>query len=229
MGLHKKLDALASLGPDVAVIPEAAEPTMQAPLQPDQAIARTSAWIGPNKKKGLAVIAYGNHSVEPCQRGDGDLSDALAVKVTGPLPFTLVGVWARAPKYVQHLHDVLDAWGTVFRSGDVVMAGDFNSNAIWDRLHGSKCHTSLVKRLESEFGLVSAYHVTRNQPHGGELEPTFFWRDNKESPYHIDYAFIPKRWVARVRSVRILGGEPWRRLSDHLPLVLDLEGPPASC
>jgi hypothetical protein len=42
----------------------------------------------------------------------------------------------------------MDSWGPQLRSGDVVISGDFNSNTIWDKLHGDKCHSAMVRRLD---------------------------------------------------------------------------------
>ena len=76
-------------------------------------------------------------------------------------------------------------------------------------------------------GLASAYHDNRGVAQGGESEPTHYWRDRtKDGPtYHIDYVFVPRQWLPRVRSVEVGGFEDWcgAGLSDHVPIVVDLD------
>ena len=41
---------------------------------------------------------------------------------------------------------------------------------------------------------------------------------------HIDYAFIPDEWLPRLQDVSVGSKQEWidSRLSDHVPLVVDL-------
>jgi endonuclease/exonuclease/phosphatase family metal-dependent hydrolase len=39
-------------------------------------------------------------------------------------------------------------------------------------------------------------------------------------PFHIDYIFVPKLW--KLRSVEVGSFESGGRLSDHVPLVVDV-------
>ena len=79
--------------------------------------------------------------------------------------------------------------------------------------------------LEESFGLVSAYHAIRGETHGKESEPTLYWRDRtKDGPtYHIDYVFVPsvdRQCATQRRRLREWCGA---RLSDHVPIVVDLD------
>jgi exodeoxyribonuclease III len=151
MALHKKWSALTALHPDVAVVPESADPA-SAPLADVQRDARSRCWVGPHSRKGLAAFSFGDHALAAATRSRSERADAMVATVSGPSPFTLVAVWARAPRYVEHLHDVLDEYAPLLGAGDVVLAGDFNSNTIWDRGHGPKCHSALVRRLATTSG-----------------------------------------------------------------------------
>ena len=48
--------------------------------------------------------------------------------------------------------------------------------------------------------------------HGAETVPTLYWRDRtKDGPtYHIDYVFLPSRWIEKV-TVEIGPFELWCR------------------
>ena len=51
---------------------------------------------------------------------------------------------------------------------------------------------------------------------------TFFMYGKDELTYHIDYVFLPRAWQTRVRSVKVESGQPWRGLSDHAALTVDV-------
>lgn len=55
-----------------------------------------------------------------------------------------------------------------------VVAGDFNSNTIWDyKRPAGQNHSGLVRQLAS-LGLVSAYHHFFREAHGAESQPTLY-------------------------------------------------------
>jgi exodeoxyribonuclease-3 len=76
------------------------------------------------------------------------------------------------------------------------------------------------------FGLRSAYHQRRCVDQGSEPEPTIYWRNRKiHGPrYHIDYCFIPDRWINADLSVDVGRFQDWVGvgLSDHVPLTVDV-------
>jgi len=221
MALKRKAAALLSLEPDVAVVPECADlatPDLAA-LLPGMA---GNAWVGPNKHKGLGAMAFGDYSLTPLKRKQDALPDVVVSRVDGPTPFTLAAVWARAPTYVERLHDMLDACGPSLREGHVVLAGDFNSNTIWDKSHGNKSHSALVRRLESDFSLFSAYHGLRGQAHGEETDKTFHMNGRSKFAYHIDYVFLPKAWRGRLQRCEVGAPATWLQHSDHCPVTVDL-------
>jgi hypothetical protein len=224
MALHRpeKWNALAGLSPDLAVIPEAPSPTLKT-MSHVLGAAHAHAWTGADPaKKGLGLFSFGDYGFTrlPPQMAR---HDTLAVNVTGPATsFVLIGVWACKPRYVEHLHDALDAYEPILRTRDVVIAGDFNSNTIWDRPHRDKCHSRLVARLE-ELGLVSAYHFMRREAQGAETQKTFFTTARGKGHYHIDYVFLPRSWLPRLDSYHLGTREPWLTLSDHVPISVDLQ------
>lgn len=219
--LHKKWAALTTLQPDIAVVPEAGSPQYPATSKLFET-ARSHAWVGPNERKGLAAVSFGNYALDPLPHDADERPDALALKVFSPsAEFILIAVWARPRNYVRNLHDMLDAYEPHFQAHDVVLAGDFNSNAVWDHLHGAKCHSRLVARLD-ELGLVSAYHFMRSEPHGAETEPTFFHHKNERRPYHLDYVFLPRSWNSRLLGCNIGDAATWLTMSDHVPMTVEL-------
>jgi endonuclease/exonuclease/phosphatase family metal-dependent hydrolase len=116
----------------------------------------------------------------------------------------------------------LQYYAEFLSSGLLVVAGDFNDNIRWDKPRGRWSHGKTVKRLR-DFGLVSAYHTFHTVAQGAEQHPTMYWRDRKKGgpAYHIDYCFIPAAW--RVAAADVGEFDPWVRLSDHVPLIIDVD------
>jgi endonuclease/exonuclease/phosphatase family metal-dependent hydrolase len=53
----------------------------------------------------------------------------------------------------------------------------------------------------------------------------FFYR-RADRTFHLDYIFIPREWVSRLRTVEIGGYEQWSKLSDHCPVAVDVADSP---
>jgi hypothetical protein len=95
MALHRKIDALLSLRPDVAVISECAEPLRLRKTSKSSWIETEPIWFGRNADKGLGVFAFNGYSIEYGQRTLPYLRYILPVRVTGMLRFNLLAVWAQ--------------------------------------------------------------------------------------------------------------------------------------
>jgi exodeoxyribonuclease-3 len=110
----------------------------------------------------------------------------------------------------------------LFAGSPCVLMGDLNSNVKWDREHPVALnHSALVALLDS-LGLVSAYHGFHDEEQGQETRPTFYHLKRKETPYHIDYCFVPAVWAKQVRRVDIGVHDDWLVHSDHCPLLVDV-------
>jgi len=234
MALHRKLAALMALKPDVAVLSECASPERLAERLSASALACEPVWIGANRDKGLAVLAFNGYRA---RLADDVYRKSLRfiapVRIEGPLRFNLLAVWAqnfsdgiRRKRQPGPLRLALTRdYGAFLHEGPAIVAGDFNNNLFWDRPGYLVNHAHTVMLLES-YGLVSAYHHARGEAQGSESEPTLYWRDRrKEGPtYHIDYIFMPRTWVADIREMTVGRFEDWcaTGFSDHVPLVVDV-------
>ena len=232
MALHRKLDALRSLKPDVAIICECAEPERFFEKSDLLETEADMVWIGTNPYKGLAVLAFNGFRVALAEEYDPSLRFIAPVKVRGPVAFNLFAVWAQnfsdgvtRKDQAGPLRLALDRYREFLASFPSVAAGDFNNNVFWDRPGWPINHADAVDILRG-YGLVSAYHKTWNEQQGRESAPTIFWRDRKKDgpTYHIDYIFLPRTWSCRIREMKVGAFEDWcgSGLSDHVPLVVDI-------
>lgn len=234
MAFHKKWDKLMGLNPDIAIIPECASLEILLKRKYDGPI-NNFIWRGFNPHKGLAVLARDEYGIKSTQTFDERQKIVYPVSVRGKNSFNLLAVWSNTDR---DLPVALRGKGPVLRSLDVyrefcsdhplVVAGDFNHNVIWDKSGRADNHAEMLSVFDS-LGLVSAYHVNRSEVQGSETEPTIYWRNRTlDGPkYHIDYIFIPRAWVQHIVSVSLGGYNEWvgSGLSDHVPLIVDLDFP----
>ena len=232
MALHRKIERLLALKPDIAVISECAEPARLRARGADW-LESEPVWIGTNPHKGLAVFAFNRYAVRLCEHYHPSLRYVAPVHVEGATPFNLLAVWAQnASGGVMRKHQLgplrraMSRYKAFLGESTTILAGDLNSNTIWDKPGWRINHSTKVRLLDERFGLVSAWHAIRGERHGAESVPTLYWRDRtKDGPtYHIDYVFLPSSLIGRAR-VEIGSFEAWcgSRLSDHVPVVVDLD------
>jgi exodeoxyribonuclease-3 len=234
MALDRKVDVLLELAPDIAVVCECAEPERLRLRSRSSWMQSDPVWIGRNPHKGLAVFAFNGYGVRLAESYRPGLRYIAPVHVRGPAECNLLAVWAQnasAGGIRKHqlgpLRRALSRYKSFLGERPAVIAGDLNSNTIWDKPGWRINHSTKVRILEESFGLVSAYHAIRGEAHGAESEPTLYWRDRaKDGPtYHIDYVFMPALWIDKVRKLSIGTFETWcgSGLSDHVPVVVDVD------
>lgn len=229
MALERKVDTLLGLAPDIAIIGECAEPQRLRKRSRSSWMQGEPAWVGRNPHKGLAVFGFNGYTARLCEQYHPALRYIAPVHVTGAAPFNLLAVWAQNLMRKHQLGPVrraLTRYEAFLAEGTTIVAGDHNSNTIWDKPGWRINHSTKVRLLDERFGLVSAWHALRGERHGEETVPTLYWRDRtKDGPtYHIDYVFLPSRLIGRTR-IEIGTFEAWcaTGLSDHVPVVVDLD------
>jgi exodeoxyribonuclease-3 len=233
MALHRKMDALLQLEPDVAVVCECAEPGRLRAHGTLDGYPGELLWVGNNPHKGLAVLAFNGYSAQMAEEYMPSLRYIAPVHVSGPAEFNLLAVWAQIGNgtgstrthQLGPLRRALSRYREFMTAAPAIVAGDLNNNVFWDRPGRRSNHLGTVDRLE-RLGLVSAYHAMYDEQQGEESIPTIYWRDRKKDgpTYHIDYVFIPRGWIEHVRDFAVGTFEDWcgSGLSDHVPLVVDL-------
>jgi endonuclease/exonuclease/phosphatase family metal-dependent hydrolase len=139
----------------------------------------------------------------------------------------LLAVWAcrtgikKAENYIGQVYQALISHPEWFDGTPVVLAGDLNSNKIWDPERVVGNHSEVVKIL-AERGLVSGYHEFFGEAQGAESRPTIYFYRHADRPFHIDYIFIPREWATRIKTVDVGEYEIWSKLSDHCPVTVDI-------
>jgi endonuclease/exonuclease/phosphatase family metal-dependent hydrolase len=178
--------------------------------------------MGANPRNGVAVVPGHGFEVLLGPVDSAAPWSILPLIVTTPVKLRLLMVWTRQEHgYVQGLDAALTTYASFLTAGPTVVLGDFNANAIWDNPKRPTDFSRVVTRLRDQFGLVSAYHARSGEAFGSESQAThYFWR-RRTRPFHIDYCFVPTKWVKDLAVVSILDAPPWDALSDHRPLVVE--------
>jgi hypothetical protein len=219
-GFSKKRRFVRHLCPDIAVIPECSQGSIQSP-DGDQFDCR---WFGENPKKGLGVLV-----AEPWRILDFREPKSkwiVPMWIGGPFEFLLLAVWTARIKgsektsYIGQACQALESHPEWFNRLPVVMCGDFNSNVIWDSVRTNN-HSYLMQFL-AERKIVSAYHCFFSEPQGQEKQATHYFYHHENRPYHIDYVFLPEEWATRIEKVKVGGYSEWAKVSDHVPLTVEV-------
>ena len=142
----------------------------------------SSAWFGDTpREKALGVLVKPPWTIREMRA----LKPKWAgrVVIDGPSSIELFPVWAHRDttsglEYIEQVHFLLDIIDHTSLSQFTIVAGDFNSNSIWDRDYGLKSHTAAVSRFH-KLGLESAYYIFFAESQGAEKRPTH-WNNKNE-------------------------------------------------
>jgi exonuclease III len=222
MALQKKFQKLLTLDADILIIQECSQPFIE---QINRSEGWSCVWFGNNLNKGLAVLVRAPWTIREAHALNPKWAGKLVID--GPTCIELFPVWAcksnsPAAEYIEQVHLLLDIIEQTSLSPFTIVVGDFNSNSKWDGDYGLNNHSAAVDRFR-KLGLESAYHVFSKEPQGAERHPTLWFRKNIATDYHIDYAFLSRPLVSKLRGVEVGRCEDWLSLSDHAPVLVELD------
>ena len=183
-------------------------------------------WKGDNKNKGLGVFAKNKTNLELIDwcniYKNHEVKHFLPCLVNSD--FQLLSIWTsqnNSPNfgYIGQLWKYLEINKSKFKK--IILAGDFNSNTIWDEWDRWWNHSDVVSDL-SKIEINSLYHRYFNEEQGKETKPTFFLQRNRAKPYHIDYIFASKEIENNMTNFEIATIDKWLNYSDHLPVICEI-------
>ncbi len=234
--LRKKTAYIDSVGADILVIQECEDPT-KSTQKYRQWAGVNYLWEGETKNKGIGVFSRngqklkilnwnGTFSIKGIDNNSKSLSWS-SDELQSFLPlmidekYILVAIWtkkANSPNfgYIGQFWKYIQIHKSKFKSDNVILCGDLNSNAIWDEHDRWWNHSDVVKELE-DISIGSLYHHVSKEQQGQEAEKTFYMYRNYDKSYHIDYVFMSVNLINR-SSLRIHDFSCWSEYSDHVPL-----------
>ena len=224
--LRKNFDQLSSLNADIYIIQECENPAYTS-YAGYISWATNHLWIGDSKNKGLGIFTFNNIELIPLDWPNTYQGHSIKyfLPCTAVGNFDLLAVWAHqnnSPtfEYIGQLWKYLQV--NKGKLNKAVIAGDFNSNSIWDKWDRWWNHTDVVREL-GEIGIESLYHKFTGEKQGEETQPTFFLQRNLSKRYHIDYVFAAQELSRRLSKLEVGQIDKWIQLSDHLPIVCEFD------
>lgn len=214
---------------DILIVQECENPSQSNKQYQDW--AKNYLWIGNNKNKGLGVFCKENIKLEKLDWSDinpnyknEQLESFLPCLVNDEI--ILIAVWTKKANsevfgYIGQMWKYLQLHKEKLKDKKVIIAGDFNSNVIWDKWDRWWNHSDVVNELE-EIGIKSLYHHITNEEQGKETKPTFYLQRKLKKPYHIDYVFVSNHFLSNDINLQTNDTIEWLNYSDHIPIFAKL-------
>ena len=214
-----------SYKPDIMIIPECESlDKIEAPQISD------SYWIGDNVSKGLGVFTFNDFKIDLYDKYTNRYKYILPLVISkNDVSYNLIAVWTKKVEekkknhinYIRQLHLALKEYESFINDGNVIIAGDFNSNLIWEKTGVDQNHQDVLDMLHNK-NIHSSYHHFYREEQGKETKGTYFHYHKEERPFHIDFCFLSKNILNDIKNVEIGKFKDWIHLSDHVPLIVDV-------
>jgi len=225
---RKKYNLLDKFNAEVIVIQECENPSKSTKNYKEW--SDNYLWIGQNKNKGLGVFVKNNNSIELLDWSDKNTNyknEVLELFLPCLInkEYILLAVWTKKANsevfgYIGQLWKYLQLHKNKLIGKKVIITGDLNSNAIWDKWDRWWNHTDVINELE-EVEIKSLYHLLNEEEQGKETIPTFYLQRKLDKPYHIDYAFLSSNLINDKISLVIDDKDIWLEYSDHIPIIIN--------
>jgi len=223
MAFRKKWKFISKENADILVIQECEKPE-KFPVEKLLPECTSSIWVGENPNKGVGIFAFNGCTIDLIDSYNPNFKYIIPIQVKGKLEATLFAIWAMPDKinsnsYVGQIWNAINYYKTLFNNY-TILAGDFNSNQIWDKSRPKGNHTSVVEFLK-ERDIISLYHFRKKETHGKEKEPTLYLLKKESKPYHMDYCFLSKSLIQKKTSIKISTYDDCIQYSDHMTVIID--------
>lgn len=224
---QNKVREILKYKPDLAVIQECEKPETIF-FKPD---GPHCLWQGEdaNANKGLCIFTSTEFSMRRYEKYDPSIKYCVPIRVAGKRRFNLIAVWAKnhSNSKLSHVGQVqlaLKKYAEFILERDTIIVGDFNCTRLWGDPELYKPKQWAAKQDLTRCGLVNAYDEFHNKKNPNrKYAETYFQYYNRNKPYHVDYCFIPKDWVPKLKSVSVGSYNQYvkTRLSDHCPILFE--------
>lgn len=225
---RNKNEQILSLSPDILIVLEC-ESEDKLKFGKDTPTPNDFYWYSKGKK-GVGIFSYSDYKIKPLELFNSSFDYVIPLLIYNELnSFLVFAVWAMNDKenhlkrYIGQVWLAINFYKEIFND-NVIIIGDFNSNQIWDEKERLGNHTDVVEFL-STYDILSLYHKQENLNHGLEKDFTFYMYRNIQKKYHIDYIFTSSKIVSNGFKLTIGEVMDWINLSDHTPLILEINDP----
>nr|WP_263324353.1 endonuclease/exonuclease/phosphatase family protein [Neobacillus sp. Marseille-Q6967] len=224
MRFRDKIEQVLPYAADILVIPECESPEKWSNSKNLQKV-KQFLWVGDNPNKGIGIFTLNDrYQIKLHPSYNKDFRYVIPLIVTGEQDFILFAIWAQNTKkqyesYIGQIYLALKYYEPLLMESCII-AGDWNSNKIFDYIKRVGTHSEVVALLKSA-DITSTYHHYFNEEHGEESLPTHYFRKEKARPFHIDFVFSSKAILEQLNMIEIGTYENWIQFSDHLPICTE--------
>lgn len=226
MAFRRKAEFILTEKPDILIVPECEN---KEHLSFDLFTKQPSDifWYGDNPHKGIGIFTFNSFEIKVLDFHNPDFKYVLPLSIfNDKINLTVFAIWSQKPEnhncYTEQVWNAVHFYSSLLSDNNVILAGDFNSNSIWDKPNIIYNHTSLVKYLNNK-NILSTYHYFCNQVQGQEKDSTFFMHRKINKPYHIDFCFASSNLIDKLKNVEVGTYEKWTKYSDHSPLTVTFD------
>ncbi len=224
--LRNKFENLKVFDADIYIIQECENPELTKHKEYKE-WGNNHLWIGDSKNKGIGIFTRNEFNLKQLDWTNNYKDHCVKHFLPSSINenFQILAVWTHknnSPNfgYIGQFWKYLQVNKGNLKN--IIIAGDLNSNVIWDQRDRWWNHSDVVRELE-ELEIYSLYHQYKNEIQGIESSPTFYLHRKEEKPYHIDYVFGSKKFSKSLKSVEIGNIRSWLKLSDHLPIICEFK------
>jgi exodeoxyribonuclease-3 len=226
MAYRKKAEFILEEQPDIIIVPEC-ENQERLLFGLETKKPTDIFWYGDNPHKGIGIFSYSDFKIKLLDVHNADFKYVLPLLVyNDKISLTIFAVWSQKPEkhdcYTEQVWNAVHYYSDLLDCENVILAGDFNSNSIWDKPNRVYNHTNLVEYLKGK-NILSTYHYFYNQIQGQEKDKTLFMHRKIDKPYHIDFCFASLNLINILESVKVGTYERWTKHSDHKPLIVNFD------
>lgn len=223
---RKKFERISDYDADIYIIQECENPD-ESQNSKYQEWSKNHLWIGDTKNKGLGIFAKQEIRLKQLEWTnkfrDHTVKHFLPCRVNQS--FDILAVWTHKNNsqyfdYIGQFWKYLQVNKENFN--EIILAGDFNSSAIWHHYDKWWNHSDVINEL-SELGIESLYHKFTGELQGKESKPTLYFQRNKNKQYHIDYVFGVQKYSEKLINIEVGSLNEWLVLSDHMPILCEIE------
>ena len=226
MAFRKKAEFILAEQPDILIVPECEnKERLDFGLYAKQ--PNDIFWYGDLPTKGIGVFAYGDFKIKLLTTHNPDFKYILPLFVyNDKTSYSVFAVWTQKPanndNYTEQIWNAVQYYSDLLDGENIIIAGDFNTNTIFDKPNRIANHSNLVDFLKSK-DILSTYHHFHNQIQGQEKDSTLFMQRKKDRPFHIDFCFTSSNLTDKLINVEIGKYEDWTKHSDHKPLMVTFD------
>ena len=173
--------------------------------------------------KGLSLFFNPDYTIHVSKKFSFNYKIIIPLVVETEINFNIMPVWTLSEpgrSYNIQLEEAIVYYSKYLEENYSLIIGDFNAPFS----AGNKYN--FIKEINASLNKIdiySLYHEFYKFNIGHHKHSTFFSRRKKEHPNMLDYCYGSSFFIDKIKDLHIGDYDNWIRLSDHMPIIIDME------